>query len=361
MFPSLETLNLRDNHIKDPTPLSELTLLKKLDISQNPIANGDLTVLSTLTQLEELNLRETDVNDISFLTETQDLTYLNLHSNATIRSVQPIEHLTKLETLIIPNVPLKDEINVISELDQLIRLNVRNTGITDVAALESLMKKGALQDRLAGDIKASVDISFNPIPLEKVGKKNGFFPIRKYWDNITERTPEKLLPPKTETLYINEYMASNSKTFSDVDGNYFDWIELYNPTNDKVDLDGYYLTDDPTQLTRYRLANVDIEADSTLVIYASGEDSVDRSGMIHTNFSIDRQGEPIILVAPDQETIVDYFPPRELPRDISFGRSRDDSDTFLYFNQPTPNATNHSEGSKFLLQDRKSTRLNSSH
>src|SRR5690625_5838861 len=166
MFPSLETLNLRDNHIKDPTPLSELTQLKKLDISQNPIANGDLTVLSTLTQLEELNLRETDVNDISFLTETQDLTYLNLHSNATIRSVQPIEHLTKLETLIIPNVPLKDEINVISELDQLIRLNVRNTGITDVAALESLMKKGALQDRLAGDIKASVDISFNPIPLE---------------------------------------------------------------------------------------------------------------------------------------------------------------------------------------------------
>src|SRR5699024_183717 len=60
MFPSLETLDLRDNHIIDPTPLSELTQLKKLDISQNPIANGDLTVLSTLTQLEELNLRETD-------------------------------------------------------------------------------------------------------------------------------------------------------------------------------------------------------------------------------------------------------------------------------------------------------------
>ncbi|MCA9920528.1 MAG: lamin tail domain-containing protein, partial [Anaerolineales bacterium] len=41
-------------------------------------------------------------------------------------------------------------------------------------------------------------------------------------------------------LVINEIMASNSSTLQDPDepGEYPDWLELYNPTNAPVSLDG---------------------------------------------------------------------------------------------------------------------------
>lgn len=349
-LPSLETLILRDNHIKDPTPVADLTELIELDLSQNPIMHGDLSVLSSLTNLEELNLRETDVKDLTFLNEMQDLKYLNLHSNININSVDPISQLTDLETLIIANVPLPEDLEIIRDLDQLTRLNARNTGITDIRVLESLMEQGALQDDAGLSIEASIDISLNPIPLEKEGSDAGFSPIRDYWDNITVRSPETLLPPKTTTLFLNEYMASNSETYSDIEDNYYDWIELYNPSDDAINLAGYYLSDDPTNLTRYRLPDTMIEADSTLIVFASGQDYVDESGMIHTNFSLDRSGEPIILVEPDQTTVVDYFPPRDIPQDMSYGRSSDDVDEFFYFDEPTPGKTNSAVGSKSLLQ-----------
>ena len=38
-------------------------------------------------------------------------------------------------------------------------------------------------------------------------------------------------------------MASNDSTITDEHGEYDDWIELYNNTNNPIDLSGYYLSD----------------------------------------------------------------------------------------------------------------------
>ncbi|MBP7869806.1 MAG: lamin tail domain-containing protein, partial [Candidatus Hydrogenedentes bacterium] len=45
-------------------------------------------------------------------------------------------------------------------------------------------------------------------------------------------------------LVINEFMASNAAYMSDGDGDYEDWIELYNPGEETIYLAGYYLSDD---------------------------------------------------------------------------------------------------------------------
>ena len=37
---------------------------------------------------------------------------------------------------------------------------------------------------------------------------------------------------------INEIMSSNGETFEDEDGEYFDWIEIYNPGTEIIDLTG---------------------------------------------------------------------------------------------------------------------------
>lgn len=47
---------------------------------------------------------------------------------------------------------------------------------------------------------------------------------------------------------INEFMASNSGTIDDGNGQSSDWIEIYNPTATEIDLAGWHLTDDPKAL-----------------------------------------------------------------------------------------------------------------
>ena len=49
---------------------------------------------------------------------------------------------------------------------------------------------------------------------------------------------------KTSKLYISEIMASNSYTIKDEDGEYSDYIEIYNGYNYSINLEGYYLSDD---------------------------------------------------------------------------------------------------------------------
>ncbi len=60
---------------------------------------------------------------------------------------------------------------------------------------------------------------------------------------------------------------------------------------------------------------------------------------IHTNFRIASAGEELVLTRPNGE-VVDYFPPVDLPRDISYGRQPDGGPDWFYFDQPTPGSAN---------------------
>src|SRR4051794_10320164 len=53
--------------------------------------------------------------------------------------------------------------------------------------------------------------------------------------------------------YISEFMAANTRTLSDSDNQFSDWIELHNPTAAAVDVGGWYLTDDPAALTKWKV------------------------------------------------------------------------------------------------------------
>ena len=47
----------------------------------------------------------------------------------------------------------------------------------------------------------------------------------------------------TGDIVINEFMADNTRTLQDKDGEYSDWIEIYNGGTSAADLAGWYLTD----------------------------------------------------------------------------------------------------------------------
>ena len=182
-FTDLEHLILRDNHIEDIKPLSGLTNLETLDISQNPLEKGDISPLGGLTLLKSLNIRETGARDLSPLENLRALLYLNIHSNSGIKTLKPLNSLTNLQVLIMRNVPAGEEVDVLAGLVNLHRLNLRNCSVRNLEVLGRLMAAGALQDRPELGIEADVDIRDNPIPAD------GYDPIRPYWENITHREP----------------------------------------------------------------------------------------------------------------------------------------------------------------------------
>jgi len=77
---------------------------------------------------------------------------------------------------------------------------------------------------------------------------------------------------QAQTIAINEVMASNHSTIADEDGDFEDWIELYNYGDTPVNLYGYGLSDDYDNLMKWVFPDVTIEPGEYLLVWASGKD-----------------------------------------------------------------------------------------
>ena len=133
-----------------------------------------------------------------------------------------------------------------------------------------------------------------------------------------------------DNFLITEFMADNTHTLQDYEGDYSDWIEIYNADPVAHALAGYHLTDSTTNLTKWEFPAATLGGDSYLVVFASGKNRVftwtDAGGThteYHTNFKLGADGEYLALVAPDGATVVSQYAtqyPRQVP-DVSYGLS----------------------------------------
>src|SRR6185295_1038631 len=110
-------------------------------------------------------------------------------------------------------------------------------------------------------------------------------------------------------VLINEFMAENDKTLNDENGDASDWIELYNSGASSASLNGWFLTDEASDLKKWRIPNVTLLANSYLVIFASGKDRTNPAAQLHTNFKLKRDGSFLALVDP-QTNVVSAFTPQ---------------------------------------------------
>ncbi|RMG88297.1 MAG: T9SS C-terminal target domain-containing protein [Bacteroidetes bacterium] len=118
-------------------------------------------------------------------------------------------------------------------------------------------------------------------------------------------------------LVINELMADNETTQADQDGEFDDWLELFNNSNQTVDLSGWFLTDNPGDLAKWEFpAGVTIAPGEYLVVWADKDE--DQSGL-HASFKLSNEGESLLLVDPNLN-IVDQVVFGPQSNDISFGR-----------------------------------------
>jgi autotransporter-associated beta strand protein len=122
---------------------------------------------------------------------------------------------------------------------------------------------------------------------------------------------------------ISEFMALNDGTVTDSFGEHSDWVEIHNPTAAVVNLDGWYLTDNASNPTKWRFPAVTLDAGGYLIVFASSRDRRDPTAELHTNFALSGDGEYLGLVGPDGSTVVSGFSPTypgQFP-DVSYGRA----------------------------------------
>ena len=143
-------------------------------------------------------------------------------------------------------------------------------------------------------------------------------------------------------VVINEVMASNDATIADIDGDYPDWVELFNAGRETVSLLGYGLSDDLDDPFKWVFPDVSLEPVSFLLVFASGKDYTAWPGELHTNFSIRAGGEEVLLTAPDSTTI-DQLDPIAMATDVSYGRVPDGGPDWWFFLEPTPGSSNGDE------------------
>ncbi len=143
-------------------------------------------------------------------------------------------------------------------------------------------------------------------------------------------------------LYINEVLASNATSAKDPQGDYDDWIEIYNAGTQAVDCGGMYLTDDLEEPRKWQIPTdnpslTTLPSGGHLLIWADND--VDDSGL-HASFGLSAAGDEVALFDVDGVTLIDEvgFDPQQA--DISLGRLPDGGDAWQLFSPPTPGAAN---------------------
>ena len=139
-----------------------------------------------------------------------------------------------------------------------------------------------------------------------------------------------------EVLFINEFMASNSTTIADEHGDFDDWIEIYNPENISVWIGDKYLTDNLSSPRKWQMPDAYIEPNSFLIFWADGEPD---QGPFHTTFKLSKDGEEIGIFTSNQ-LIIDELIYGPQTTDISYGRKVDGDFDWIFFEEPTPGASN---------------------
>jgi hypothetical protein len=137
-------------------------------------------------------------------------------------------------------------------------------------------------------------------------------------------------------VVINEIMAQNTSTVMDENSQYEDWIELYNNNNYSVDLSGFYLTDDATNLVKWQIpSSTSIEANGFLIVWAD-EDLTE--GPLHADFKLSASGETVIL-SDVANSIVDQIDFGVQTANMGYARVPNGTGSFV-IQSPTYNANN---------------------
>lgn len=135
-----------------------------------------------------------------------------------------------------------------------------------------------------------------------------------------------------QDIIINEVMNNNFSYLPQNGNNYYDWIELKNNSDIKINLKDYNISTKDTKM--FNLPDVALNPGDYYIIMASGDTNLSNSSFAHSNFKIS-ETESIYLFK--NEEIIDSVVISNIPNGYSYGRGENG---FYYINKPTPKTTN---------------------
>ncbi len=165
------------------------------------------------------------------------------------------------------------------------------------------------------------------------------------WEYAPSSPGSKNRQFQTEGIFINEFMPNNNDFIADEHGEYDDWIELYNSTNEALDLGGMYITDSLEDPCKYRIPttfpdSTTISAMGYILLWA---DKQEEQGILHLNFKLSKAGESVGLAVcqPDNNTFIDSISFRmTISNNQSYGRIPNGINNWSMLNSPTPGESN---------------------
>lgn len=139
-------------------------------------------------------------------------------------------------------------------------------------------------------------------------------------------------------VIISEFQSSNNSTICDEYGDYDDWIELYNPNNYSVNIEGMVLKNNA------HIWGIPMGDTSTLLSPGSyfliWADHEELQGKFHASFKLSTS-ESLIICESDSNTIIDSLKIPLLSEDFSYGVCPDGK--WRIFIIPSPMEANNCE------------------
>ena len=140
---------------------------------------------------------------------------------------------------------------------------------------------------------------------------------------------------KSQGLQINEVVSKNYNGIESYEAKTEDWIEIFNNSNDTIQLQNYFLSDDENNLQQWQFPSLEIYPDSFIVVFASSENIF--TPELHTNFKLSSKGEKLFL---SKNSIIDTITIPILKADFSFGRKNEQSNEWSILDISSPQKTN---------------------
>ena len=136
-------------------------------------------------------------------------------------------------------------------------------------------------------------------------------------------------------LVINEIVSFNDD-YAYLYGDYYDWLELKNVSDEDVDLGRYYLSDDAQNLYGCRLTDRVLKPGELMVVFCSGNTELRAWGSCHVDFKL-KSGDAVYL-SEEADGLSDCVTIPRMPEG-SYGRLSGESG-FFFLSERSPGQEN---------------------
>lgn len=148
------------------------------------------------------------------------------------------------------------------------------------------------------------------------------------------------------SVVFSEVQSDNTESVVNSAGEFCDWFELYNPADTPAVLDGYYISDEPENPMKWKLANLTIQPKSYALITCNQKEAA----ADEAPFGLSKKGGSLILTGSVNNRITEVVCPA-LEENFSWQLLPDGS--FAVTEQITPGYENSAAGYTQYLENRK--------